>query len=98
MASSNLNLNDELLEKAKACTSPEELEALLGGEGVELSDEALAAIAGGGGVQISHEEFLAELMRKEAQGYTGGDTREGIDSDRVPAAFASGDIDGSAFF
>lgn len=46
-----MNLNDltpEQLERAKACTSPEDLVKLAQEEGYELSDEELTAISGGG--------------------------------------------------
>lgn len=42
------DLTPEQQEKAKACTSPEELVALAKAEGVELTDEMLEAISGGG--------------------------------------------------
>lgn len=41
------NLAPELQEKVRACTSAEELEALIAAEGIELSDEVLEGIAGG---------------------------------------------------
>ena len=41
------NLSPELLEKAEACKTAEDLFALAKDEGVELSDEDVAAIAGG---------------------------------------------------
>ncbi len=41
------SLTDEQKEKAKACETPDELAALAGKEGIELSDEMLDAIAGG---------------------------------------------------
>ena len=41
------DLNPELLEKAKACETPEELLALAKEEGYELTDEELEAVAGG---------------------------------------------------
>ena len=41
------DLNPELLEKAKACETPEELLALAKEEGYELTDEQLEAVAGG---------------------------------------------------
>ena len=41
------NLSPELREKAKSCTSAEELLALAKSEGIELSDEDLQGIAGG---------------------------------------------------
>ena len=40
-------LDDELKEKVKACTTPEELLALAKEEDYDLSDEELEAIAGG---------------------------------------------------
>ena len=42
------DLNDELRERAKACTTPEEVLALTKAEGIELSDEDLKQISGGG--------------------------------------------------
>ena len=43
----NLDINSELREKAKACTSPEELLALAKREGYKLSDEQIEAVSGG---------------------------------------------------
>ena len=44
----NLDISPELREKAKACTSPEELLALAKAEGYKLSEAELEAVAGGG--------------------------------------------------
>ena len=41
------DLSPELREKAKTCTSTDELVELAKTEGVELSDEALDSVAGG---------------------------------------------------
>lgn len=41
------NLSEELKEKARACTSTEELLALAKSEGIDLSDDELAAVSGG---------------------------------------------------
>ena len=41
------DLSCELLEKVKACSSVEELEALCAEEGIKLSDDELNAVAGG---------------------------------------------------
>ena len=41
------DISPELREKAKACTSPEEVLELAKNEGYELSDEELADISGG---------------------------------------------------
>ena len=38
---------DELKEKARTCKTADELVALAGAEGVELSDEQLEAVSGG---------------------------------------------------
>ncbi|MBQ9004459.1 MAG: Nif11-like leader peptide family natural product precursor [Eggerthellaceae bacterium] len=43
----NLNISDELREKAKACKSPEELLAFAKAEGYKLSDAEMDAISGG---------------------------------------------------
>ena len=42
------NLTSELMEKAKACSTADELLTLAKEEGVELTDEQLEAVAGGG--------------------------------------------------
>lgn len=41
------DLSPEVLEKAKACETPEELFALAKEEGIELSEEDLETISGG---------------------------------------------------
>ena len=46
-------LSDELREKARACTTPEQIIALAQEEGYELSDEQLEEVAGGGGWSCS---------------------------------------------
>ena len=38
---------EELMAKARACATPEELAALAREEGIELTDEQLEAISGG---------------------------------------------------
>lgn len=40
-------LSPELMSKAKACTTNEELMALAESEGIELTDEQLEAVSGG---------------------------------------------------
>ena len=47
------NISDELKEKAKACTTPEEILELVKSEGIELSDEQLEAVSGGGWTEPS---------------------------------------------
>ena len=41
------NISDELQEKVRECSTPEEMLALVANEGVELNDEQLEQIAGG---------------------------------------------------
>ena len=41
------DLAPELIEKAKACTTAEELAALAAEEGIELTEEQLDALSGG---------------------------------------------------
>ena len=42
------DISPELREKAKACTSPEELLALAKSEGYQLSEVEMEAVSGGG--------------------------------------------------
>lgn len=44
----NLDLSPELLEEAKACTTPEEVLAFAKKKGLKLSDEQIEAVSGGG--------------------------------------------------
>ena len=44
----NMNISDELREKAKECTTPEELLALAKREGYKLSEAEMEAVSGGG--------------------------------------------------
>ena len=43
----NLNISDELREKAKTCKTPEEMLALAKKEGYKLSEEEMQAVSGG---------------------------------------------------
>ena len=43
----NLDISPELREKAKACTTPEELLALAKKEGYKLSDAEMESVSGG---------------------------------------------------
>ena len=75
------DVSPELREKAKACTSPEEVLELAKNEGYELSDEELAAISGGFGWNCKHAYH--------------GDSRKGIDSSFAYEDFVNGIVDGS---
>ena len=44
----NLDISDELREKAKACKTPEELLTLAKKEGYKFSDAEMETVAGGG--------------------------------------------------
>jgi len=74
------NLSPELREKAKACTSPEEVLELARNEGYELTEGELAGIAGGVGWNCKHAYF--------------GDSRKDIDSSLTHADFVNGVVDG----
>lgn len=73
------DLSPDLREKAKACTSPEELLALAKREGYKLSEAELEAVSGGAWLPSEFREY--------------GDTRNGIDRSKVRADFAEGKID-----
>lgn len=78
----SMDLNPELLTKAKACSTPEELVALVQDEGLELSDEVLEGVAGGDWDNCS---ILYERL---------GDMRDDIDESDVPTAFMTGELRG----
>lgn len=78
-----MNLNDispELREKAKACTSPEEVLELAKNEGYELTEGELAGISGGIGWNCKHAYH--------------GDFRKDIDPSLAQADFVNGAVDG----
>jgi hypothetical protein len=77
----NMDLSPELMAKAKACHSPEELFALAQEEGRELSDEELEGIAGG-------------WKHPCPKACESGDVRDDIDESGVSAAFMTGEIRG----
>jgi predicted ribosomally synthesized peptide with nif11-like leader len=77
-------ISPELREKAKACTSPEEMLELAKREGYKLSDEEIEAVSGGHRADWQYE--LAENK--------GGDPREGVDPALAHEDFANGAVDG----
>ena len=81
----NLDISPELREKAKACTSPEELLALAKSEGYKLSDADIEAVSGIGGWTGSGGSCNA---------YSFG-SRQDLDPALVHADFVNGVVDGS---
>lgn len=77
----NMELSPELMAKAKACHTPEEVLALAQEEGYELSDEELEGIVGG------WEHPCPKACES-------GDVRDDIDESSVSAAFMTGKIRG----
>ncbi len=77
------NITPELMEKAKACTSPEELLELAHEEGRDLTDNDLDGIAGGWADDCS-DRSTAKI----------GDTRDDIDPARAHAEFVNGIVYG----
>jgi hypothetical protein len=94
MTSENTGLNPELMKKAKACTSPEELVELAKGENLELSLDELDSASGGTGDCPSNCSWVCLRLGD----YVEGDTREGVDPALAHADFVNGDVDGGNFF
>ena len=90
MTSENTDLSPELKEKAKACTSPEELMDLAKGEKLALSLDELDSASGGTG------DCMWVCLRRGD--YVEGDTREDVDPARAHADFMNGSLDGGEFF
>ena len=78
------DISPELLEKMKACTSPEEFMQLAGEEGIELTTEMLEGI-NGGGVDWDNWPWSGD------DDY--GDTRMDIDPVHASEAYRSGKVD-----
>ena len=81
----NLDISPQLREKAKACTSPEELLALAKSEGYKLSETELEAVSGG--------SKWTECRCKSHKNWP-GDAREDIDPELAHADFVNGVVDG----
>lgn len=84
------DISPELREKAKACTSPEELIALAKSEGYKLSDQDLEAISGGS----AWTETGCKNYRDPCKNHSYGDTRANIDPAQAHAEFVNGVVDG----
>ena len=82
----DVDISPELREKAKACTSPEELLELAKREGYKLSDADIEAISGGA---------WANFHQSSCDRYTPhGDERTDIDPALARADFVNGAVDG----
>lgn len=57
MGFENLEISEELMRRAKECTSPEEILALAKEEGYELTDEQLAGVSGGWGGKCENQNY-----------------------------------------
>ena len=86
----NLDLSPELREKAKACTSPEELMELAKREGYKLTETELESVSGGdwGSCDYSCDGY------RPCPSATFGDVRRGIDSEKAHDDFVNGTVDG----
>ena len=78
------DISPELLEKMKACTSPEEFMQLAGEEGIELTTEMLEGISGGG-VDWDNWPWSGDEDF--------GDARADIDPAHADEAYRSGKVD-----
>ena len=88
------DLSPELIEKAKACTSPEELENLAKKENLELSLDELDSASGGTGDCPYNCTWVCLRLGD----YVEGDTREGIDPAAAHADFVNGALNGGEYF
>lgn len=86
----NTDISPELREKAKACTSPEELMKLAKREGYKLTETELESVSGGdwGSCDYSCDGF------RHCPYATFGDVRRGIDPEKAHDDFVNGTVDG----
>ena len=82
----DLDISPELREKAKACTTPEELLALAKKEGYRLSDADIEAVSGGDGWGGSGGSCPKDDVRFGS--------RQSIDPALAHADFVNGVVDG----
>ena len=94
MTSENERISPELMEKAKACTSPEELMELAKRENLQISLDELDSASGGTGECPYNCTWVCLRLGP----YEEGDTREGVDPARAHVDFVSGAVDGGKFF
>ena len=94
MTSENMDLSPELMEKVKACTSPEELAELAKRENIELSLDDLDGASGG----TEGCPYNCMWVCSRRGPYEEGDTREDVDPAHAHADFVNGDVDGGKFF
>ena len=88
------NLSPELREKAKACTSPEELEKKEKKENLEISLDELDSASGGTGECPGNCTWVCLRLGPCVE----GDMREDIDPSRVHADFVNGSLNGGKYF
>ena len=84
------DISPELREKAKACTSPEELIELAKREGYKLSEQDLEAVSGGS----AWTDSGCSNYHDPCKNHNYGDTRPNIDSAQAHADFVNGVVDG----
>ena len=94
MTSENERISPELMEKAKACTSPEELMELAKGENLEISLDELDSASGGTG----DCPYACMWVCSRRGPCIEGDTREDVDPARAHGDFVRGALDGGKFF
>lgn len=87
----NLDISPELREKAKACTSPEELMELAKREGYKLTETELESVSGGGWTSC---DYTCDDSFRICPRATLGDARSGIDPEKAHSDFVNGTVDG----
>lgn len=93
------NLTKELLEKAMACKTPDELVKLAKADGCEMTrDEAEVYMAA-----TAISDLEEDDLKKVAGGgwrpdFTKGDSREDMEPGKMPEAFLRGEITGGEDF
>ena len=82
------DISPELREKAKACTSAEEMIELAKKEGYKLSDEELENVSGGAWSESTDDGECPHYS------HSTGDEREDVDLDLAHTDFVNGAVDG----
>ena len=87
----SMDISPELREKAKVCTSPEELMELAKREGYKLTETELESVSGGGWTSC---DYSCDDGFRQCPRATLGDVRRGLDPEKAHDDFVNGTVDG----
>lgn len=92
------NLTKELLEKAMACKTPDELVKLAKADGYEITRDEAEVYMAATAISDLEEDDLKKVAGGWRPDFTKGDSREDMEPGKMPEAFLRGEITGGEDF